>query len=63
MSTKRYEPEQIVNLLRQVEVVIANGKTTPQTAREVGICSSTIRARRRTNPRVNWGPNRSLEKT
>jgi len=26
MSTKRYKPEQIVNLLRQIEVEIANGK-------------------------------------
>ena len=30
MSIKRYKPEQIVNLLRQIEVEIANGKTTPQ---------------------------------
>jgi len=30
MSTKRYKPEQIVNLLRQIEVEIANGMTTPQ---------------------------------
>jgi hypothetical protein len=30
MSSKRYKPEQIVNLLRQIEVEIANGKTTPQ---------------------------------
>ena len=29
MSTKRYKPEQIVTLLRQIEVEIANGKTTP----------------------------------
>ena len=27
MSTKRYKPEQGVNLLRQIEVGIANGKT------------------------------------
>jgi putative transposase len=41
MSTKRYKPEQIVNLLRQVEVVIANGKTTPQACRDVGITAQT----------------------
>ncbi len=29
MSTKRYKPEQVVNILRQIEVEIANGKTTP----------------------------------
>jgi putative transposase len=27
---KRYQPEQVVNLLRQIEVAIANGKTTAQ---------------------------------
>jgi len=32
MSMKKYKPEQIVTLLRQVEVEITNGKTTPQTA-------------------------------
>jgi putative transposase len=42
MSTKRYRPEQIVNLLRQIEVAIANGKTTPQAAREVGITEQTF---------------------
>ena len=37
MPNKRYKPEQIVNLLRKIEVEIANGKTTPQAAREAGI--------------------------
>jgi transposase-like protein len=41
MSTKRYRPEQIVNLLRKIEVELANGKTTPQAAREVGITEQT----------------------
>jgi transposase-like protein len=41
MSTKRYKPEQIVNLLRKIDVEIANGKTTPQAAREVGITEQT----------------------
>jgi hypothetical protein len=26
---KKYSPEQIVSLLRQIEVALANGKTTP----------------------------------
>jgi putative transposase len=30
MPIKRYKPEQIVTMLRQIEVGIANGKTTPQ---------------------------------
>ena len=30
MSIKKYKPEQIVTVLRQIEVQIANGKTAPQ---------------------------------
>jgi putative transposase len=41
MPTKRYKPEQIVNLLRQIEVEIANGKTTPQACRETAITVQT----------------------
>ncbi len=37
MSTKRYKPEQVVNLLRQIEVETANGKTTPQACKEAEI--------------------------
>ena len=39
MSTKRYKAEQIVTVLRQIEVKIANGKTTPQACREAQIRS------------------------
>jgi putative transposase len=38
---KRYKPGQIVTLLRQVEVEIANGKTTPQTCKEAEIAQQT----------------------
>ena len=41
MSAKRYKPEQIVNLLRQIEVEIANGKTTPQACRDAEITAQT----------------------
>ena len=41
MSTKRYKPEQVVNLLRQIEVEIANGKTTPQACRDAQITVQT----------------------
>jgi hypothetical protein len=34
MPMKRYKPEQIVNLLRQIEVEIANGKTTGEPAKK-----------------------------
>jgi len=38
---KRYKPEQIVNLLRQIEVEIANGKSTPQACKEAEITQQT----------------------
>jgi transposase-like protein len=38
---KRYQPEQVVNLLRQIEVAIANGKATEQACREAGIVEQT----------------------
>ena len=41
MSTKRYKPEQIVTLLRQIEVEVANGKTTPQACKEAQITAQT----------------------
>jgi putative transposase len=41
MPMKRYKPEQIVTLLRQVEVGIANGKTTPLACKEAEITQQT----------------------
>jgi hypothetical protein len=37
MAKKIYRPEEIVNLLRQIEVAVAYGKTTEQAARD-GYC-------------------------
>jgi putative transposase len=41
MPNKKYKAEQIVTLLRQIEVGIANGKTTPQACKEVEITVQT----------------------
>ena len=41
MSIRRYKPEQIVTFLRQIEVEIANGKTTPQACKEAEITVQT----------------------
>ena len=41
MGMKKHKPEQIVALLRQVEVGLANGKTTPQACRELEITEQT----------------------
>ena len=38
---KRYQPEQVVNLLRQIEAGIANGKTTAQACKEAEIVEQT----------------------
>ncbi len=41
MPMKKYKPEQIVTLLRQVEAELANGKTTPQACKEAEIIAQT----------------------
>ena len=38
---KKYQPEQVVNLLRQIEAAVSNGKTTPQACKEAGIVEQT----------------------
>ena len=40
-TRKKHTPEQIASLLRQIEVGIANGKTTPAACRESGITEQT----------------------
>ena len=41
MPIRKYKPEQIVTLLRQVEVELANGKTTPQACKEAEITAQS----------------------
>ncbi len=41
MARKRHTAEQVVNLLRQIEVGIANGKTTVQACKEASITEQT----------------------
>ena len=38
---KKYQPEQVVNLLRQIEVGVANGKSTEHACRDAGIVEQT----------------------
>jgi putative transposase len=38
---RKYKPERIVTLPRQVEVELANGKTTPQACKEAEITAQT----------------------
>jgi hypothetical protein len=44
---RKYKPEQIVTLLRQAEVGLANGKTTPQVCKEAEITAQTCYRRRK----------------
>ena len=37
MLIRRYKPEQIVTVLRQIEAPMANGKSTPQACKEAGV--------------------------
>ena len=41
MPMQRYKPEQIVTVLRQIEMAMANGKSTPQACKEAGIHTQT----------------------
>ena len=41
MPIKKYKREQIIAVLRQMEVQMANGKTTPQACKEAGIHTQT----------------------
>ena len=41
MPMQRYRPERIVTVLRQIEVAVANGKSTPQACKEAGIHTQT----------------------
>jgi putative transposase len=41
MAKRRYTAEEIVTVLRQVEVAVGSGKPTPQVCREAGITAQT----------------------
>ena len=42
MPIRRYKPEQIVTVLRQIEVAVASGKSPPQACKEAGIRYSDV---------------------
>ncbi len=41
MPIKRYAPEQIINKLREAEVLISQGKTTAEASRQIGVVQQT----------------------
>ena len=38
---RKHTPKQILNILRQIEVALANGKAHPEASREAGITEQT----------------------
>jgi len=42
MSRKRYSPEQIIRMLREAEVGLAQGQTAAQVCRSLGIAEQTF---------------------
>ncbi len=42
MAKKRYSAEQIINHLRQVEILISQGKTIREASRQIGITEQTF---------------------
>jgi hypothetical protein len=49
MPMKKHKPEQIVAMLRQIEVEIANGKSTPHACKEAEITVQTYCVLRRSS--------------
>lgn len=41
MSRKRYTPEQIIRMLREAEVLISQGMTAAEAARQIGVVEQT----------------------
>ena len=41
MGRKRHSPEEIIGKLREAEVLIARGQTTPQAAKAIGVTEQT----------------------
>ena len=41
MAKKRFSPEQIITHLRQVEILIAQGKTASEACRQIGVTEQT----------------------
>jgi hypothetical protein len=58
---KKNTPEQIVSLLRQVEVAVASGKTTAQACKEAAITEQTVLPLAQGVRRVAGGPGTAAE--
>lgn len=62
---KKYQPEQVVNLLRQIEVAVANGKSTSMPAGRPASWNRSITGGVRSTAVCKWtrrGGSRSLSR-
>lgn len=41
MPRKRFQPEEIIQKLREVEVLLSQGKTVPEACRKIGVTDQT----------------------
>ena len=41
MTRKKYSPEQIIDYLREAEILLSKGSTVPQMCRKIGIAEQT----------------------
>ncbi len=62
MPRKGHSPEKILNMLRQVEVAVANGKRVGQAVREIGVTDHTYYRWRREYGGLNLDQARRLKK-
>ena len=47
MAGRKHKAEQIISILREIEVALGNGKTNPQACREAGNTVQTFYRRRK----------------
>jgi len=48
MARKRFKPEQIIHILREAEIKLAGGASTPEVCRQLGIAENTYYRWRKT---------------
>jgi hypothetical protein len=63
MPIQRYKPEQIVTMLRQIEVGIANATNSPQACKEATITVPDVLPLAQRIRRIEDGPGQAAERT
>ena len=56
MSRKRYTPEQIIGMLRQAEVELAQGRKVPEVCRKLGVSDQSHYRWRNESGFPRWSP-------